>query len=218
LFQDADKPVKPPIGHIYVIWIDANDNGDRDPGEDTYVGSSTKVEDRFLVHDQNGMLDNPKGKIKVYPVTIEGTVTPNDEGEIDNDDDPNTGGGDGPTDDGEGDFDPGSNGGGVTSGGPTVREVLEYWEEKKLREVIDDNQDPEDERDPGDVPVGDVPVVKNKRHVVSPERMADDFNGVDPPGRGVGGEVPFTYKKVPSFQGTLGDPGDGGSGTGGAGN
>jgi len=204
LFQEAEKPVKTTIGHIYVIWIDTNSNGVRDPGEDTYVGSSTRVENRFLVHDQNGMLNDPKGTIKVYPVQIEGEITPNDDGEIDNDGNPNTGGGNDGTDTGGGDFLPGGNGGGVGPGGKTTREILEYYEQLVLEDVIDDNQDQGDDRDPGDVPVGDIPEVKNKKHVVSPTRMTDTFGDAPPTGTTQGGEVPFTYKKVLSFQGSLG--------------
>lgn len=66
LFQDADKPVKPPIGYVYEIVIDDDGDGVRDPGETTYVGSSTRIERRFRDHETlDDMIDDPNHKIKI---------------------------------------------------------------------------------------------------------------------------------------------------------
>jgi hypothetical protein len=209
LYQDGDKPVKKPIGHIYVIFTDTNGNGVHDPGENVYVGSTTTINTRFHDHPHVGMLPpfDPKGVIKVFPVFVDGQVTPNPGGGDDNDGDPNTGGGDDPTDTGEGDHTAGGNGGGVVPGGKTVREILEWYEEKALNDIID-RELPEDPRPPISIPVTEVPNVKNEKHIIKPVRMVNVFPGVDPEigpdGTTIGDEVPFPYKVKPAITGEVG--------------
>jgi len=167
LFENANKPVKEPIGYVYEIFIDDNGNGKRDPGEDVYVGSSTRIQKRFRDHEALGeMIDNPKHKIVIYPVYIDGKITPNKNDEdgnpfIDDDADPTTGGGNHSNDSGGGDYFPGGNGGGRVSKDYTVREVIEFWEEKLLKKVLKDNGHKPHS------PVGDCDELKNKQHPIS---------------------------------------------------
>ena len=72
LYQNADKPVKNPIGYVYEVFIDDNGNGKRDAGEDVYVGSSTRtrIGRRFRDHEvMDEMIDNPKHEVLIYPVS-----------------------------------------------------------------------------------------------------------------------------------------------------
>ena len=187
LFEDADKPVKKRIGFVYEIFIDDNGNGKRDPGEDVYVGSSARIKRRFRDHEVlDEMIDNPKRKIKIIPVYIDGEIAPNENDpdgnpKIDDDGDPTTGGGNHPNDSGGGDYYPGGNGGGRVPGGKTVREVLEFWEEKLVNKVLDDNgHDPHS-------PVGDCDELKNKKHPIGIDRWNNKFGGgTTPDGSSVG--------------------------------
>ena len=191
--------MKPAIGVVYEVLIDENGNQKADPGEDIYIGSTTVPKKRLgcADHPAVDLLADEDCVLVSTPIYVDGPVTPT-----------NGGGDGGPTGDddpSEGDFPGNSDGGGTLPGGETVRDILEWYEQKRIDEIVEDNGGYEPD---GTIPDG--PPIVNKKRPMLEERKTELFGGDPPPDTQPGESEVRKFKRVtvavPDFDPTSGGP------------